>query len=131
MAMQRLKEVAEKTKKELSSKTQCDVNLPFFSATAAGPQHLDVKLTRAKFERLIEDIVANRLSHCMHSLLGHTLEPAGSKLPAPCIIYVLEHGLLLKSGLKKLGQGKPFRQSHVTVNHSTTWGVGGLPSHPA
>ena len=56
MAMQRLKEAAEKAKKELSSQTQTDINLPFITATNDGPKHLDLKLTRAKFEELTADL---------------------------------------------------------------------------
>ncbi len=57
MALQRLKEAAEKAKKELSSSTTTNINLPFITATAEGPKHFDMDLTRAKFEELISDIV--------------------------------------------------------------------------
>ncbi|HEY8963155.1 MAG TPA: molecular chaperone DnaK [Alphaproteobacteria bacterium] len=57
MALQRLKEAAEKAKIELSSSTQTEVNLPFITADASGPKHLNVKLTRAKLESLVEDLV--------------------------------------------------------------------------
>ena len=57
MAMQRLKEAAEKAKKELSSATTTNINLPFITATAEGPKHFDMNLTRAKFEELISDLV--------------------------------------------------------------------------
>lgn len=57
MAMQRLKEAAEKAKKELSSATTTNINLPFITATADGPKHLDVNLTRAKFDELTADLV--------------------------------------------------------------------------
>jgi molecular chaperone DnaK len=57
LALQRLKEAAEKAKIELSSTTQTDVNLPFITADASGPKHLNVKLTRAKLESLVEDLV--------------------------------------------------------------------------
>lgn len=57
MALQRLKEAAEKAKKELSSSTTTNINLPFITATAEGPKHFDLDLTRAKFEELISDIV--------------------------------------------------------------------------
>ncbi len=57
MAVQRLKEAAEKAKIELSSATTTNVNLPFITATADGPKHLDITLTRAKFESLIEDLI--------------------------------------------------------------------------
>ncbi len=57
MAVQRLKEAAEKAKKELSTQTQTNVNLPFITATAEGPKHLDINLTRAKFDELTHDLV--------------------------------------------------------------------------
>lgn len=57
MALQRLKEAAEKAKKELSASTTTNINLPFITATAEGPKHFDMDLTRAKFEELISDIV--------------------------------------------------------------------------
>ncbi len=57
MALQRLKEAAENAKKELSSATETEINLPFITADASGPKHLVMKLTRAKFESLIEDLV--------------------------------------------------------------------------
>ena len=56
MALQRLKEAAEKAKKELSSATATDINLPFITATAEGPKHLDMKLSRAKFEEITSDL---------------------------------------------------------------------------
>ena len=57
MALQRLKEAAEKAKKELSSATTTNINLPFITATADGPKHFDMNLTRAKFEELVSDLV--------------------------------------------------------------------------
>ena len=57
MAMQRLKEAAEKAKKELSSSTTTNINLPFITATSTGPKHLDITLTRAKFEELTHDLI--------------------------------------------------------------------------
>ena len=62
LAMQRLKEAAEKAKIELSSSTQTEVNLPYITADASGPKHLVVKLTRAKLESLVEDLVERSLS---------------------------------------------------------------------
>jgi len=64
LALQRLKEGAEKAKIELSSNTQTDVNLPYITADASGPKHLNVKLTRAKFESLVEDLVKRSIEPC-------------------------------------------------------------------
>lgn len=64
MALQRLKEAAEKAKIELSSSTQTDVNLPFITATQEGPKHLNINLSRAKFEQLIDDLVERTRIPC-------------------------------------------------------------------
>ncbi len=63
MALQRLKDAAENAKKELSSATETEINLPFITMTEAGPQHLVVKLTRAKFEGMIADLVDETIEH--------------------------------------------------------------------
>lgn len=63
MALQRLKDAAENAKKELSSATETEINLPFITMTEAGPQHLVVKLTRAKFESMIDGLVDETISH--------------------------------------------------------------------
>ena len=64
LAMQRLKEAAEKTKIELSSSQQTDINLPYITADASGPKHLNVKLTRAKLESIVEDLVKRTIEPC-------------------------------------------------------------------
>lgn len=64
LALQRLKEAAEKAKIELSSNQQTDVNLPYITADATGPKHLNVKLTRAKLESLVEDLVQRTVAPC-------------------------------------------------------------------
>jgi len=64
MAMQRLKEAAEKAKKELSSTSEADLNLPFITADASGPKHLNVKLSRAKLEELAGDLIARTVGPC-------------------------------------------------------------------
>merc|ERR1711991_549238 len=66
--MQRVKEAAEKAKIELSSTTQTDVNLPYITADATGPKHLNVKVTRAKLESLVEDLVSRSLEPCRIAL---------------------------------------------------------------
>ncbi len=68
MALQRLKEAAEKAKIELSSSSQTEVNLPFITADASGPKHLQIKLTRAKLESLVEDLVKRTLEPCKKAL---------------------------------------------------------------
>ena len=68
LALQRLKEEAEKAKKELSSANQYEVNLPFITADATGPKHLNIKLTRAKLESLVEDLVKRTIEPCKKAL---------------------------------------------------------------
>jgi molecular chaperone DnaK len=68
LAMQRLKEAAEKAKIELSSSQQTDINLPYITADASGPKHLNVKLTRAKLESLVEDLVQRTIEPCRTAL---------------------------------------------------------------
>jgi len=68
MALQRLRETAEKAKHELSSSSETDVNLPFITADASGPKHLNLKITRAKFESLADDLVKRCLEPCRKAL---------------------------------------------------------------
>jgi molecular chaperone DnaK len=68
LALQRLKEEAEKAKKELSTVAQYDINLPFISMNASGPLHLNLKLTRAKLEGLVEDLIAKTITPCEQAL---------------------------------------------------------------
>ena len=68
MALQRLKEAAEKAKHELSSSSETDVNLPFITADASGPKHLNIKITRAKFESLVDDLVKRCVEPCRKAL---------------------------------------------------------------
>ena len=68
LALQRLKEAAEKAKIELSSSVQTDVNLPFITADSTGPKHLNIKLSRAKLEQLVEDLVARTIKPCQAAL---------------------------------------------------------------
>jgi molecular chaperone DnaK len=68
LALQRLKEAAEKAKIELSSTTQTEINLPYITADASGPKHLNIKLTRAKLEALVEDLVQRSIEPCRIAL---------------------------------------------------------------
>ena len=68
LALQRLKEAGEKAKVELSSSSQTEVNLPYITADASGPKHLNVKLTRSKLESLVEDLVTKSLEPCRQAL---------------------------------------------------------------
>ncbi len=75
MALQRLKESAEKAKCELSSVTETEINLPFITADASGPKHLQMKLNRAKFEQLVEDLLKRTLGPCKRALADAGLKP--------------------------------------------------------
>jgi molecular chaperone DnaK len=68
MALQRLKEAAEKAKMELSSSQETDINLPFVTADASGPKHLNIKLTRAKLEAMVDDLIEKVVSPCNTAL---------------------------------------------------------------
>ncbi|MDX8458207.1 molecular chaperone DnaK [Mesorhizobium humile] len=76
LALQRLKEAAEKAKIELSSTTQTEINLPFITADATGPKHLTMKLTRAKFETLVDDLVQRTIEPCKAALKDAGLKAA-------------------------------------------------------
>lgn len=68
LALQRLKEAAEKAKIELSSQTQTDINLPYITADASGPKHLNIKLTRAKLESLVEELIDRTMAPCQTAI---------------------------------------------------------------
>ena len=76
LAMQRLKEAAEKAKIELSSSQQTDINLPYITADAAGPKHLNIKLTRAKLESLVEDLVQKTIAPCRTAMKDAGVSPS-------------------------------------------------------
>ncbi|HKU60740.1 MAG TPA: molecular chaperone DnaK [Gemmatimonadales bacterium] len=75
MALQRLKEAAEKAKMELSSTTQTDINLPFITADQSGPKHLNISLTRAKFEQLVDDLIQRTIPPMQQALKDAGLDP--------------------------------------------------------
>jgi molecular chaperone DnaK len=75
MALQRLKEAAEKAKMELSSVTQTDINLPFITADQSGPKHLNITLTRAKFEQLVDDLIQRSIPPMQQALKDANLDP--------------------------------------------------------
>ncbi len=75
MALQRLKEAAEKAKMELSTTTQTDINLPFITADQSGPKHLNLSLTRAKFEQLVDDLIQRTIPPMQQALKDAGLDP--------------------------------------------------------
>ena len=76
MALQRLKEAAEKAKMELSTVMETDINLPFITADASGPKHMQMKLTRAKFEQLVEDLLQKTVGPAKQALSDAGLDPS-------------------------------------------------------
>ena len=76
MALQRLKEAAEKAKMELSTLLESEINLPFITADATGPKHLQLKLTRARFEQMVEDIIQRCVGPCKQALSDAGLTPS-------------------------------------------------------
>lgn len=76
LALQRLREAAEKAKKELSSTQQTDINLPYITADSSGPKHLNIKLTRAKLESLVFDLIERTMEPCHKALKDAGLKPS-------------------------------------------------------
>lgn len=76
LALQRLKEAAEKAKIELSSTLETEINLPYITADASGPKHLNIKLTRAKLEQLVDDLIQRTIKPCENALQDAGLKPA-------------------------------------------------------
>jgi molecular chaperone DnaK len=76
MALQRLKEAAERTKIELSNSTQTDVNLPYITADASGPKHMNIKMTRAKLESLVEELIQRSIEPCKTAMADAGVAPS-------------------------------------------------------
>src|SRR5688500_16054932 len=76
MALQRLREAAEKAKMELSTVMETDINLPFISADATGPKHLQMRLTRAKFEQLVDDLLQKTVGPTKQALTDAGVDPS-------------------------------------------------------
>ena len=129
MALQRLKEAAEKAKKELSSATTTNINLPFITATAEGPKHFDMNLTRAKFDELTHDLVektaipvqnAMRDAGLTNADLGQVLLVGGStRIPAARrgvpqieVTFDIDANGIVNVSAKDLGTGK---EQHITI----------------
>ena len=76
MALQRLKEAAEKAKMELSTLLEAEINLPFITADASGPKHLQMKLTRSRFEQMVEDIIQRSVGPCKQAMTDANVNPS-------------------------------------------------------
>ncbi len=118
MALQRLKEAAEKAKIELSSSTQTDINLPFITADASGPKHLNYKLTRAKLEQLTDDLVGRTKDPCKKAL-------SDARLTADKIDEViLVGGMTRMPAIIEVVKGIFGKDPHRGVNPDEVVGLG-------
>ncbi|MEP1144378.1 MAG: molecular chaperone DnaK [Henriciella sp.] len=110
LALQRLKEEAEKAKKELSSASSYEVNLPFITADASGPKHLNIKLTRAKLESLVGDLIKRTIDPCKKAL-----KDAG-KSPSDIDDVVLVGGMTRMPAVQEAVKGFFGKEPHKGVN---------------
>ena len=118
LALQRLKEEAEKAKKELSTTTQYEVNLPFITADASGPKHLNLKLSRAKFESLVEDLVKRTIEPCRKALLD------AGKTVAEIDEVILVGGMTRMPKVQEAVKGLFGKDPHKGVNPDEVVAVG-------
>ena len=107
MAMQRLKEAAEKAKKELSSAASTNINLPFITATNEGPKHMDITLTRAKFDELTADLVAKTLDPVANALKAAKLQ--ASQLDKILLVGGSTRIPAVQEAVKKFTGKEPFK----------------------
>ena len=106
MALQRVRDAAEKAKKELSSTTTTNINLPFITANQEGPKHLDITLTRAKFEELTADLVEKTMEPVRNALKDSDLSP--SELDKVILVGGSTRIPAVKAAVEKLTGKKPF-----------------------
>jgi molecular chaperone DnaK len=119
MALQRLKEAAEKAKIELSTVVQTDVNLPFITADASGPKHLNVTLTRAKYESLVDDLVQRSIRPTERALADASLDPA--KIDEVILVGGATRTPKVQEAVKKFFGGK---EPHKGVNPDEVVAIG-------
>src|ERR1700683_2918688 len=118
LALQRLKESAEKAKIELSSTTQTEINLPFITADASGPKHLTMKLTRAKFEALVDDLVQKTIDPCRQAIKDAGLSAAEINE------VVLVGGMTCMPKVQEVGKQLVGKEPHKGVNPDEVVAVG-------
>lgn len=118
LALQRLKEAAEKAKIELSSSTQTEVNLPFITADASGPKHLNVKMTRAKLEALVGDLIKRTIKPCEAAL-----KDAGLKA-SEIDEVILVGGMTRMPKVQEIVKGIFGREPHKGVNPDEVVAIG-------
>jgi molecular chaperone DnaK len=117
-ALQRLKEAAEKAKIELSTVMQTEINLPFITADASGPKHLNITLTRAKLEQLTEDLIARSIGPCQQALTDAKLRPANIDQ------VILVGGQTRMPAIQEAVRKFFGREPHKGVNPDEVVGVG-------
>src|SRR5204862_2372362 len=110
MALQRLKESAEKAKMELSTLLETEVNLPFITADATGPKHLQMKLTRSRFEQMVEDIIQRSMGPCKQAMTDANVTP--QKIDE----VVLVGGETRMPGMQQVVRDLCGREPHKGVN---------------
>ena len=110
LALQRLKEEAEKAKKELSSASSYEVNLPFITADASGPKHLNIKLSRAKLESLVSDLIKRTIDPCKKALAD------AGKNPSDIDDVVLVGGMTRMPAVQEAVKGFFGKEPHKGVN---------------
>ena len=118
LALQRLKEAAEKAKIELSSATQTEVNLPFITADQNGPKHLNMKLTRAKLEALVDDLIQRTVPPCKAAMKDAGLQPSDINE------VVLVGGQTRMPKVQETVQGLFGREPHKGVNPDEVVAIG-------
>ena len=117
-ALQRLKEAAEKAKIELSSTTQTEINLPFITADASGPKHLNMTLTRAKLEQLTDDLIKRTVEPCRQALKDAGLSPADIDQ------VVLVGGMTRMPAIQEVVRQFFGKEPHKGVNPDEVVGIG-------
>ena len=118
MAMQRLKEAAEKAKIELSSAQETDINLPFITADASGPKHLNIRLTRPKLEQLVDSLIQRSIAPCRQALKDAGIDPKQIDE------VVLVGGQTRMPAIQKLVQDFFGKEPHKGVNPDEVVAVG-------
>jgi molecular chaperone DnaK len=118
LALQRLKEVSEQAKKELSSRSEFDISVPFITANASGPVHLNMKITRAKYEALVDDLVQKTLGPCKAALKDAGLSASDIKE------VVLVGGMTRMPKIQQVVKEFFGREPHKGVNPDEVVAVG-------
>src|SRR5882724_9189642 len=117
LALQRLKEAAEKAKIELSSTTQTEINLPFITADQTGPKHLTMKLTRAKFEALVDDLVQKTIEPCRKALkdAGLTAAEIGEVVLVGVFTRIIDRNTTIPTKKSQVFSTAEDNQNAVTI----------------